>query len=148
MSISISKKNQEGYPDPTAYEALTAIQRQRKPKAHSNHLIVFICSPFAGDMLQNTKRARQYCHFAVEKGAIPFAPHLHYPQFLNDQDEEQRSLGLFFGTVWLAKCDELWAFGGHQSKGMKMEIAKARKMGIPVRFFNDRCEEVWECTKP
>ena len=144
--MGINKKNAEGYADPTAYEALTTVQREERREARPYRPLVYICSPFAGDMEQNTINARQYSRFAVERGAIPFAPHLLYPQFMDERDKEQRALGLFFGFVFLCKCDELWAFGGTISPGMKLELAKARKKGIPVRFYNENCEEVLECT--
>ena len=35
---------------------------------------------------------------------IPFAPHLLYPQVLDDGDPDERALGLFFGLVWLGRC--------------------------------------------
>jgi len=146
--MSISKKNAEGYPDPTAYAALTAVHKAARRGARSYRPLVYICSPFAGDMERNTIKARQYCKFAVERGVIPFAPHLLYPQFMDDRDKEQRALSLFFGNVWLCKCDQLWVFGGHLSPGMRLELEKARKKGIPIRFFNERCEEVRGCSKP
>jgi hypothetical protein len=65
-----------------------------------------------------------------------------FPQFLEEDDEEERELGIAFGTVLLSKCSEVWAFGGRLSKGMSIEIAEAKKLGIPVRYFSDRCEEV------
>ena len=89
-------------------------------------------------------RAKRYMRFAMIKGAIPFAPHLLYPQVLDEDDPSERELGLFFGMVWLGKCDELWVFGRHISCGMEREIAKAKKRGIPVRRFSDVCEEVLE----
>ena len=146
--MSVSKKNAEGYSDPTAYEALMAVQQEARREARPYRPLVYICSPFAGDMEGNTVKARQYARFAVERGAIPFAPHLLYPQFMDERDKEQRALGLFFGNVWLCKCDELWAFGGVHSEGMRLEMAKARKKGIPVRFFNENCEEVRVCSNP
>jgi hypothetical protein len=54
----------------------------------------------------------------------------------------ERELGLFFGIVWLGKCDEMWVFGSTISTGMAKEIAKARKRGIPIRYFTDTCQEV------
>lgn len=144
--MGISKFNSEGYPDPTAYEALLAIQREEWVKTHPYRPLVYICSPFAGDMKQNIINARQYSRFAVEQGAIPFAPHLLYPQFMDEQDKEQRALGLFFGNVWLCKCDEIWVFGGYYSPGMKLELANARNNGLCIRFFSEKCKEVFACT--
>lgn len=135
------KFNAEHYPDPTASDALSAVVREEKAKARKP--CVFICSPYAGDVEGNTKRAIGYMRFAVARGAIPFAPHLLYPQVLDEDDPSQRELGLFFGTVWLGKCDELWVFGNRISNGMAREMAKAKKRGIMIRHFNDGCEEVF-----
>ncbi len=134
--------NAEHYPDPTAADALATVAREEKAKARTS--CVFICSPFSGDVEGNTMRAIRYMRFAVASGAIPFAPHLLYPQVLDENDASDRELGLFFGMVWLGKCDELWVFGRQISAGMSREIAKAKKRGIPIRRFNDKCEEEFE----
>jgi hypothetical protein len=76
----MDKRNSEGYYSPTEYYALTAIEREEYRKAHPKRPLVYICSPFAGDVASNTEAARQYCKFAVRQGAIPFAPHLLYPR--------------------------------------------------------------------
>jgi len=137
----MDRYNSEGYPDPTAYDALTAVEREEKAKQYLP--LVYIASPFAGDTERNTERARGYCRLAVSKGYIPLAPHLHYPQFMDDDDQSQREMGLRFALILLGKCDELWAFGS-PTDGMSREIAKARKRNIPIRFFNGKCEEVTE----
>jgi len=131
-------KNAEGYADPTAYEALTAVAKSEKPYKP----LVYIASPYAGDTETNVRRAQGYCRFAVTKNCIPIAPHLHYPQFMDDSDKEQRELGLFFALVLLGKCDELWIFGDRVSNGMSQEIKKAEKRGIPIRRFSFKCEEI------
>jgi hypothetical protein len=140
--MSIDKKNKEGYPDPTAYEALTLVHKEEKKKSRPYRPLVFICSPLAGDVERNLENARQYSRFAVDQGAIPFAPHLLFPQFMDDGNKSQRELGIFFGMVLLGKCDEMWVFGGSPSHGMKLEIAKAQKRGLPIRYFSDQCWEV------
>jgi len=78
--MSVSKYNHERYYDPTPYAALMAIEREEKE--NRRRPLVFICSPFAGDVERNLQNARLYCKYAVEQGAIPLAPHLLYPQFL------------------------------------------------------------------
>ena len=55
----ISKKNIEGYPDPTAYEALTNIEREAQ-KAFAFRPVVYICSPLSGDVEANQEAARRY----------------------------------------------------------------------------------------
>ena len=136
-------KNAEGYADPTAFGAFCAIEKEEKA-LRAFRPIVYICSPYAGDIKNNTAAARRYSRFAVEAGYIPIAPHLLFPQFLDDNNPKERELGLFFGTVLLTKCEEVWVFGARISYGMGREISKAEAKGIPVKYFTEDCEEVGE----
>ena len=138
--MSINLYNAEGYHDPTAYEALSHVERE--PKKTANRPLVFICSPFAGDMEGNAERAREYSRFAVSRDYIPIAPHLLFPQFMEEADPAQRELGISFGLVLQGLCREMWVFGDTVSKGMAVEIEKAKERGIPIRYFTDRCVEV------
>lgn len=133
-------KNNEGYNDPTPTEALANIKQDRE-EAHRKRPIVFICSPYAGDIQKNVNLAREYCRFAVDKGYLPIAPHLLFPQFLKDGDAMERELGLGFGFQLLGKCRELWVFGSNITPGMKEEISRARWMAIPIREFREDCQE-------
>ena len=135
-------RNSKGYPDPTAAKALARVVSEEKAKAKERRSLVYICSPFADDIDYNTSRARGYCRFAISEGCVPLAPHLHFPQFLDEDDKESRELGLSCALVLLTKCDALWVFGGKVSSGMAQEISKAESLGIPVRYFTERCKEV------
>jgi len=135
----MDRYNAEGYLDLTAYEALTAVAKT-ETAAKQYRPLVYVASPFAGETEYNISKARGYCRFAVSKGCIPLAPHLLYPQFMDDGDKEERELGLFFALVLLGKCDELWVFGEKISTGMAAEIAKAKKRGMPIKYFNHKCE--------
>lgn len=132
--------NAERYPDPTAFEALRKIEAEERAKRYRP--LVFICSPFATDPEANTEKARTYCRFAVDSGAIPVAPHLLYPQFMSEANPEERELGLFFGRVLLGKCAQLWVFGDTVSEGMEKEIRKARFRDMEIRYFTEDCKEV------
>jgi len=144
--------NSEGYPDPTAYEALRAIEAEEKAasqatatspvRTHSCRPLVYICSPYAGDILNNERKAREYGKFAIRQGVIPVVPHLLYPQFLNERNHAARALGLLFGLTLLAKCEEIWVFGPRISAGMAKEIAEAERKRIPIRYFSEDCREV------
>lgn len=125
-------KNIEGYSDPTAGQAMTSIKKQEK----KYRPLVYICSPYAGDTQKNTIRARRYSRFAVEQGCIPVAPHLLYPQFIDDSDREERKLGLFFGRVLLDKCEEIWIFGDRITDGMRSEIDRAKRKHMKIKYFN------------
>ncbi len=140
QKLSISFYNDEGYPDPTAHKALTAIQKSERK--YGFRPIVYICSPYAGEVDANVMAARKYCRFAVNQGYIPVAPHLLFPQFLDDDDAEERELGLFFGNVLMSKCAEVWVFGNHISSGMAAEIQRAEKKGYKLRYFSKELEEL------
>ena len=139
--MSTDKYNLEGYYDPTAYEALTSIEQEEKA-AKAFRPLVYICSPYSGNVENNIESARRYSRFAVEMGYIPFTPHLLYPQFLDDSNPAERSLGLFFGNVLMAKCAEVWVFGSYISPGMNAEIERAKRKKYTIRYFSDDCEEV------
>ena len=137
----ISYRNREGYPDPTAYKALKNIEEETRVK-RVYRPIVYICSPYAGDIEKNILAARRYCRFAVDSGCIPIAPHLLFPQFLNDKNREEREMGLFFGNVLMGKCAEVWVFGDVISPGMEEELKRAARKNYRVRYFSENCKEV------
>jgi hypothetical protein len=142
--MNINKFNAEKYPDPTCYQAMVNICKKDKNESNDKRFrpLVYVCSPYAGDVLHNTKKAREYCRFAYDMGCIPIAPHLHFPQFLDDNNKSEREDGLFMGIVLLSKCKEVWVFGDVISSGMKAEIEKAKKVNTPVRYFTDEFLEV------
>lgn len=140
--MGINKFNSEGYYDPTTYEALTNIAREEKTAKRVYRPLVYICSPYAGEVEWNVNMARVYSRFAVRNACIPLASHLLYPQFMDDGNPAERSLALFMGLVLLTKCDQVWVFGRKISAGMAAEIAKAEKKKIPVWYFTEEMEEV------
>lgn len=131
-------RNAEGYADPTAYEAFRSIEKEEK-KNKGFMPVVYICSPYAGDIESNTDAARRYCRFAVDKGAVPLAVHLLFPQFMSEDTE--RELALHMGEIILSKCKELWCFGDRISEGMKRELETANRRGITIRYFTEELEE-------
>lgn len=139
--MGIDKYNAERYKDPTAYEALTNIQREERD-IKAFRPIVYVCSPYSGNVEANVEAARKYCRFAVDAGYLPIAPHLLYPQFLNDRDAFERKLGIRFGDILMDRCSEVWAFGSQISAGMKAEISRAQRKGYTLRFFDAECKEV------
>ncbi len=104
--------------------------------------LVFVCSPYRGDVEYNTSRAQGYCRYASREGVIPFAPHLHNPQFLDDNIPEERQTGMQLGLHVLKRCEELWCFGNKLTEGMEAEIRAALQWKIPIKYFDDKCEEI------
>lgn len=128
-------KNQEGYDDPTAGQAIAQVVKEEK----KYRPLVYICSPFSSDPVGNTEKAKRYSRYAVDAGAIPFAPQLLLPLYM--KEESERGLALFMDMVFLSKCDELWVFGDKISSGMQAEIDKATRKNMKIRYFTDACCE-------
>lgn len=95
--------------------------------------LVYICSPFAGDIENNLRFARAACRYAADQGCAPLAVHLLYPQILDDTVPVEREAGIQMGLRVLTSCDELWICGERISHGMSCEIAEAERLGIPIR---------------
>ena len=95
--------------------------------------MVFVSSPYAGDVEMNVEFAKQACQYVITTGNAFFCSHLLYPQILNDQIQEERKLGMAMAKQLLLSCDELWAFGNRISQGMSEEIEYARQHDIPIK---------------
>ena len=138
-----NKFNSEGYYSPTEHEAIKRIERQEKAERRKAKYrpLVYICSPFSGKVKKNKNNARKYCRFALEQHTIPFAPHLLFPQFMDDNSPEERQLAMFMNMIMLGHCEELWVFGDRISAGMKQEIHKAEHKHMKIRYFTENLEE-------
>ena len=98
--------------------------------------MIFVCSPYRGEIETNTERARRYCRHVVDKGFIPIAPHLLFPQFMDDNNSEGRERAIEMNFGILQRCSELWVFGREITIGMWQEIKKAQELGTPVRYIS------------
>ena len=137
--------NAEGYIDLTAYEALSRIEREERKakKAAAYRPLVYICSPYShGCINDNIENARRYSRFAVDTHYVPIAPHLLFPQFMDDNNEQERDQAIFMDIILMGKCQEVWVLGDVISRGMSIEIEKAKKRRQLVRYFNKDFEEV------
>ena len=63
--MGINKYNSEGYYDPTVYEALSNIEKEEKAARRVYRPLVYICSPYAGDIERNVNMARIYSRLKV-----------------------------------------------------------------------------------
>ena len=135
--------NAEGYVSPTEYAAFTRIEKAERAaaKAAAFRPIVYICSPYSGDVERNTENARRYSRFAVDQHCLPITPHIYFTQFMNDEIPEERETALFMNLILMSKCTELWVFGDVISKGMKAEIDRAKRKHMKIRYFTEEMEE-------
>ena len=138
--MGVSLYNNEGYKDPVPFQALANMDRESR--LNNFMPLVYICSPYSGNVQKNTKKARKYSRFAVDKGAIPLAPHLLLPQFMSEDTE--RELAIFMDLVILGRCAEVWVFGA-ETEGMKKEISRAKYKNMKIRYFTEDLKEEERC---
>jgi hypothetical protein len=101
--------------------------------------LAFVCSPLRNsdqaEATANVDYARNACLTLARCGLNPVAPHLLYPQYLNDNDEVERKLGLALARDLLKRCDEIHVFTGRGvSEGMAAEIKLAHKLGKKIIY--------------
>jgi hypothetical protein len=71
--------------------------------------MVYICSAFSGHEEGNIEKTKRYCRYAVYHDCMPVAPHLMYPQFMDEKTEHD--LVIHMALVLLGKCEEVWVIG-------------------------------------
>lgn len=103
--------------------------------------LVYICSPFSGDIEGNKQKAAEFAFFAYKQGCIPLTPHLLFP-FMNDESREERALALHMDIVLMGKCQEVWVLSERITSGMSAEIEKATRRRQTVRYFSNDFVEV------
>ena len=52
--------------------------------------LIYVASPYAGDVEANVEYAKQACRTVMESGNAFFAPHLLYPSILDDAVSSER----------------------------------------------------------
>lgn len=92
--------------------------------------VIYVSSPYSGDTVLNVENAKKYCRYVVDGGNIPIAPHLIFPQFMDNVFEYDASLKMCIEL--LKHVDEVWVFGDYISKGMSIEIVEAKKLDLPM----------------
>ena len=134
-------RNQSGYPDPTAEEAIGHVIAEEHREARRP--MVYICAPYRGNIERNIRKARKYSRFAVEQRKTPIATHLLFPQILGKEETaENRKIAGLMAKQIIRRCRELWWFGDVPTEEMMEEIRYADRAGVIVRHFSGNCEEV------
>ena len=110
--------------------------------------LVYIAHPVGGDVSGNIKKILQICHDVHKKdnSLIPFVPYMAALQYLNDDLQEERALGIQANMEHFKRktMDEVWLCGPRISEGMKQEIKLAKEFGIPIKFYNPELEAEFE----
>jgi len=99
--------------------------------------LVYIESPFAGEVGLNIEYARACMADSLSRGESPFASHLLYTQegILDDTIPEEREKGMNAGFDFAAVCDLTAVYTDlGMSDGMKVGVENAEKAGREVEF--------------
>lgn len=92
--------------------------------------LVIIESPYAGSVALNVDYARSCCRDSYERGEQPFASHLFYPQFLDDQRNNERNDGITFGYNFWKGAHKI-AF--YTDEGWSRGMIAALKLALQLR---------------
>lgn len=96
---------------------------------------VILESPFAGNVERNVAYAKLCMKEMLEFDEAPIASHLLWtlPGLLDDNNPEQRRLGIAAGHAWLAGAEGVVFYVDFGiSKGMEIGIERARAAGVAV----------------
>jgi hypothetical protein len=96
---------------------------------------VYVCHAWSNDPVVNSKEIAFICKGIVEQGALPIAPQLYLPAFMDEATQREQALA--FCLELLADCDLVLCFGT-PSEGMRRELAFARSRGIKVRHMDSQ----------
>lgn len=105
--------------------------------------LAFLCSPLRATSPEekelNIKFAQNACHTIISRfGYNSIAPHLFYPQFLDDENDTERALGLKLAKDLLKRCDVIFVFTGRGiSAGMAQEIKFANSLNKRIVYLNN-----------
>lgn len=110
-------------------------------------MVIFFCSPYAGvDRHRNVVWAADSCREIALAGAVPFAPHMFFPHFLDDDRPSERQRGIEGGLRFMEYANEVWLYlppwRTELSPGMKHEWSAAQGMGKPTVII--RSHDEWE----
>ena len=120
------ERNQKSTVSEEVWDA--AMEKGAKP-------IVYICSPYSGDVDRNIEKACRYSRFAVEQGYVPITPHLWMRLFISEETEREMAISLDLRLIDV--CSELWVCGDVISDGMQREMAYAAETGTIIQHIKE-----------
>src|SRR5215469_3585708 len=81
------------------------MQRTKRAKPLLFRPKVIVESPYRGDLVRNKNYLRLCMYDSIVRGEAPSASHKLYTDVLNDDDPDERELGLELGFIWLKAAD-------------------------------------------
>ena len=101
-----------------------------KGVGHMGNKLVYICSPYQGEVERNLQYARELTRIALDNDFVPITPHLYLTQVVNDEVPEEREKGMAAGKELLKHCEYILIGSRYGlSAGMLEEIELALEYG-------------------
>ena len=97
-----------------------------------NRPFAYVCAPTTGEAGNNNKKVRGYCRKLYELGYLPVAPHLLFPQFVNNNVPAEHNDSINMAADVLRRCRVVVVCGKTNSEVMTSEIELARRLGIVI----------------
>lgn len=92
--------------------------------------LIYICSPYRGEVERNLQYARELTRVALDNGYVPITLHLYLTQAVNDEVPEEREKGMEAGKELLKHCKYILIGSKYGlSEGMLEEIRLALEHG-------------------
>lgn len=93
---------------------------------------VIIESPYAGEVGENTVYLHACLRHSLAHNEAPFASHGIYPHVLDENNPEDRRLGILAGYEWWEYAERIAFYTDRGwSEGMKNALARAVALGKP-----------------
>lgn len=99
---------------------------------------MYVCSPYRGDVIKNVEFAQECCKKIIKNNNIPIAPHLYFPQFMNDDVPSEREFAFELNKLLIDICDVVCVFGSEISEGMQIELDYAESTRKTVWKFGKK----------
>ena len=90
---------------------------------------IFVSHQYSNDPHKSSLRVQAVARELVRENHLPLAPQIYLPQFIDESKERELALKLCLELVALS--DEVRVYG-KPTEGMRLEIAEAHRLGIPV----------------
>lgn len=97
----------------------------------ANNRLIYICSPYRGEVERNLEYAKELTRLALDNGYAPIAVHMYLTQAINDDIPQEREKGLTAGKEILKNCKYILIGSKYGiSDGMMGEIKLAIEAGL------------------
>lgn len=115
---------------------------------YEDYPLAFISSPYNGEdeeIIDNVKRARAMCRWAMDNGFAPFASHLIYTQFLDDRISEERKMGIEIGRAYMKNCSAVIRYVDRISEGTAGDAELLNSLCIrEIQLTEDDIKEYYD----